>query len=74
VSTPAVVVVAVCTSNALWLALSRRYGTPTDVGGGMLAAAVSSGPALLLLGVLGATGRPMTPACFPPPKRPDPGC
>jgi 2-keto-3-deoxygluconate permease len=52
VSTPAVVIVALGTSNALWMAISRRYGTPTDVGGGMVAAAVNSGPALALL-VLG---------------------
>jgi 2-keto-3-deoxygluconate permease len=52
VSTPAVVIVALGTSNALWMAISRRYGTPADVGGGMVAAAVNSGPALALL-VLG---------------------
>lgn len=52
VSAVAVVVVALGTSNALWMALAGRWGTPADIGGGMVAAAVNSGPALALL-VLG---------------------
>lgn len=49
---------AICTSNAVWMALATKYGTGDDVAGGMVAAAANSGPALPLvfLGLWGAGG------------------
>jgi 2-keto-3-deoxygluconate permease len=55
VSLLAVVAAGVCTSNTLWLALASRYGTAEDVGGGMIASALNTGPALAL-GVLAVWG------------------
>jgi 2-keto-3-deoxygluconate permease len=58
VSLLAVAVAATCTSNAMWLALTARYGTPADQWAGTVAAAVNSGPAvpLALLSIAGHTG------------------
>jgi 2-keto-3-deoxygluconate permease len=49
VSLLAVAAAGLCTSNALWLALARRYGSAEDVWGGAVAAAINSGPVVPLL-------------------------
>lgn len=49
VSLLAVAAAGLCTSNALWLALARRFGSADDVWGGTVAAAINSGPVVPLL-------------------------
>lgn len=64
ISLLAAAVAAVCTSNAVWLPLARRYGTDTDAWGGTVAAAVNSGPVVPLI-LLAAWGHGQAPVPWP---------
>ncbi|GIL29071.1 2-keto-3-deoxygluconate permease [Actinocatenispora comari] len=56
VSSLAVAAAAVCTSNALWLVLARRYGSDTDAWGGAVASILNSAPIAPML-ILAAVSR-----------------
>lgn len=47
-SVAAVAAAGLCTSNALWLALARRFGSPEDAWGGSVASIINSAPAVPL--------------------------